>query len=396
MLLLRDSSSLAALVSIFVVDSWFRSTSSQPMSKLPNTSVASKCLLKHAPTLIFKYPVDAKEHWNSIEHLMDKVMPERHALMHNLSVCWHWMQQHPCAMNVEALWFKERATYDSSPELFGHHIPLFIPWGSLSRDTLFEVLSHLRRDVPYVTVSMRDQGIGNSCNVLQEVRNILVLSSGGYGHIALPYLSDTSILTPFTEFHRRSMLISFVGSYDGDDWPYSFRRELCERLRLLSISMTFRAKLCTSASAWATVAADSRVSLAPRGLGRNTLRLGELMQAGFLPLVIYDDYPFVPYPHLFRKIGWITDLPRLNLTISSILLTSEAEMNRRHQRLLDIAQTHLTIDGLRTQIFLYLSDGSGDLECNIELRNCPYTCYGHVPTYIISSSSPCKASVLKV
>lgn len=36
-------------------------------------------------------------------------------------------------------------------------------------------------------------------------------------------------------------------------------------------------------------------NLAPRGFGRASFRLAEIIQIGRIPVYLYDDYPWIPY-----------------------------------------------------------------------------------------------------
>ena len=46
---------------------------------------------------------------------------------------------------------------------------------------------------------------------------------------------------------------------------------------------------------WRDVMADSLFNLAPRGYGRSSFRLSEIVQLGHVPLHVWDDTPWLPY-----------------------------------------------------------------------------------------------------
>lgn len=97
---------------------------------------------------------------------------------------------------------------------FGGLIPIFAQWIDIEiishRDYFQkqdEILSLIRPNVLYVTVSQGDKGIGS---LSLRAPNILVLSSGGYGNVPLPLIrGEMSYYPPPSNF---SYDISFYGS----------------------------------------------------------------------------------------------------------------------------------------------------------------------------------------
>ena len=58
------------------------------------------------------------------------------------------------------------------------------------------LLKLLRKDVLYVTVNQPNEGLFESMNFVPD--NIIVMSSGGVGHIALPLMAKTLSLSNLT------------------------------------------------------------------------------------------------------------------------------------------------------------------------------------------------------
>ena len=46
---------------------------------------------------------------------------------------------------------------------------------------------------------------------------------------------------------------------------------------------------------WLQFIHKSKFNLAPRGYGRTSYRLAEIIQVGRIPVYMYDDYPWLPY-----------------------------------------------------------------------------------------------------
>ena len=106
------------------------------------------------------------------------------------------------------------------------------------------------------------------------------------------------------------------------------------------------------------------MSLAPRGRGRGTLRLSELVSANLIPVIVYDDEPFIPYPHLFAQFGWATNLEGLRDTISNVGNASYAELNQRWHVLNKLRESHFSLKGMFDQIFSFLNGYESDLVCS--------------------------------
>mmetsp|Transcript_29461 Transcript_29461/g.75987 ORF Transcript_29461/g.75987 Transcript_29461/m.75987 type:complete len:274 (-) Transcript_29461:173-994(-) len=233
--------------------------------------------------------------------------------------------------------------------------------GQLETVTEF-VFAQLRWNVPYITVVWHDWGLA-----YYTLPNLVVMSMGGFGHVALPELwfpwpdnqRNVTIVKPFRE---RRFLASFMGSSKTNDYIHGFRRTMCEVMTNESWKKSFEFIGCEKSALWIDIAKDSQVVLCPRGYGRNTLRLGEMMHIGLLPVIVYDDVPFIPYPELYYDIGWtarINELPQLVDTLQSM---SENDFAARRDKLLQLRTSHFDKDGVLQQIRLFLKH-QGDLKC---------------------------------
>ena len=106
---------------------------------------------------------------------------------------------------------------------------------------------------------------------------------------------------------------------------------------------------------------ESMVTLSPRGWGRNALRTGDVLLGGQLPVVVYDDVPYVPYGAL-DTIGWTTTVDGLPALLSTLAQAPEAEFAARRARLLNLTKSLFTPAGIFNQIGMFLK-GAGDLRC---------------------------------
>jgi hypothetical protein len=122
-----------------------------------------------------------------------------------------------------------------------------------------------------------------------------------------------------------------------------------------------------TASNWSQVYLLSKFVLTPRGYGRNSYRLGEVLQMGMLPVYVYDDFVWLPY---YDTINWSTFAFVLRLNevndalprIKNVTVEEARQMRMRVQRLY---QTHFSPDAVMDQIFNFLEFGfaKSDLRC---------------------------------
>ena len=59
--------------------------------------------------------------------------------------------------------------------------------------------------------------------------------------------------------------------------------------------------------AWRETMAQSIVSLAPR-CSRTAYHVAETLQLGLLPVHVYSDRPWLPYPHLYARVGFTSSV----------------------------------------------------------------------------------------
>lgn len=230
--------------------------------------------------------------------------------------------------------------------------------------------------------------------------NILVLSAGGYGHIPIPLLKQVEPLLPMPststdtiatnqQHYRkpvgeRTNFISYVGSLEHD--PFQLRPQMNDYLQHrqnqstaneagnVSITSSSSLKFYTYyyGDDWRKIMWDSQYSLAPRGFGRTSYHLMEILQSGLIPIHVYKEVPWIPYATLYREKQWgyqttIEGLPTFVDTLLSSRQTESndlAEVEERELRIASYRESHFTTQGVLEQIRLFLlNDIRSDLEC---------------------------------
>lgn len=184
---------------------------------------------------------------------------------------------------------------------FSPWVPLFIQWtdygsrkGLKGTNHRYLRLKHwikssLRKDVLYISVVQNDEGIGEE--IQRNFKNILTISSGGYGYAKIPLLSLQQNSLPHPQ--EFSFLVSFSGSLG----THRVRRKCNVRL-----SKLFKKKyLFYEGENWIDVVNNTHYVVCPRGFGRTAFKLYETLDMQRVPIYVYDDIPWLPYE---KAIDW--------------------------------------------------------------------------------------------
>jgi hypothetical protein len=144
------------------------------------------------------------------------------------------------------------------------------------------------------------------------------------------------------------------------------RQELIRKIKTFHNTSIF---ISGFVSDWETIYRRSRFVLAPRGIGRGTFRLIEILQMGLIPVYVYDDFPWLPY---YDSINWsslavlvpIDGIDRLN----SLLHMSQSEVARMRHHVMRMRHTHFMPEGALQQLMNLLKWGfrGTDLRCRLD------------------------------
>jgi len=275
---------------------------------------------------------------------------------------------------------------------FGPLVPLFVQWTDLHVYEIstpqekrnasipaygrlhLEIAALLRPDVLYVTVTQDDEGLG----ALTRLRpNVLSISAGGYGHIAIPLVKGELPLVPVPP--KWSAAVGFYGQVRPRLARAGMLAELGQQLKGLKVPTTSH-----PTEEWAAAIAGTALNLAPRGFGRTSFRVAEIVQIGRVPVYIWDDAPWLPYAEggggngSFSSFGLSSPrsaLPQLARRMQHLL---QPEGRQELEALLlnaAAARPLYTYDGVLHQLELFfaqpLRPGGGLLRC-VRLPNKPH------------------------
>jgi len=111
----------------------------------------------------------------------------------------------------------------------------------------------------------------------------------------------------------------------------------------------------------------------PRGYGRTSYHLIEILQMGRIPIYLYSDVPWVPYAKLFAgsnttnsdTIGYTTTVGGLRSLVQDTLQHMPLQdILEQEQRIAALRESHFMPAGIMKQIQSFvLGQPGGDLQC---------------------------------
>lgn len=104
-------------------------------------------------------------------------------------------------------------------------------------------------------------------------------------------------------------------------------------------------------------------NLAPRGYGRASFRMTEIIQIGSIPVYLYDDFPWIPYAGSYASIssiGMLGKKGKLQSLVKKIIQISAnaTKLVEMRNKVLQ-ARPHYTIQGVIEQIALFVREPMG-------------------------------------
>jgi len=310
-------------------------------------------------------PSELEEHYYS---LLEKLKPLRTGIPHHEYIGYKgpWIEN----------WWIDTFCCNKSIDTFGGMVPLFVQWVDLFLVTgqgpgyfikiKGEVLSHLRSDVIYVTVSQSDSGIYSikfPGFTPRNTRNILVLSAGGFGHVPLPLLGRE--LSPVS-WRPPIYGLTFAGTVH-----FPAREDMARILReIISKNDTNLNIAFYKGNEWLSFMQDSMFNLAPRGFGRSSFRFVEIVQLNLVPVYVYDDHDWTAYkesPASASRIGYsvaVKDFGAWCYKIASPAFNLQCEYEKKLEMVKIFAKSHYSFEGIMQQISYFLQgDSRGNLKC---------------------------------
>lgn len=259
----------------------------------------------------FNYPRDAEEHFDELKRVSSQFRGlEPHTGQGYYREKW-----------IENYFIDSFLAFPLSN--FSGLFPLFVQWTDYDkrehdrdprmtgrqRASLFKELTDiLRPDVMYVTVSQANKGLEA---VKRSHPNVLVINAGGEGNIPIPLIKGKIARQPVPNNFSFPLHVGFIGTKGHDvsriwaldnfqDAIDAHNKEVRDQHGKHVEQGQRRIRFhidppSDDATIWQVDMGRTLFNLAPRGFGRATFRLAEVVQIGRLPIYVYDDYPWIPY-----------------------------------------------------------------------------------------------------
>ena len=282
-------------------------------------------------------------------------------------------------------------------DAFGGLVPVFAQWVDFAASrghpehaarraqVLVALAGVMRPNVAYVTVSQHDRGIIYGDSITPAVRarltNLLVLSSGGVGHIPLPLLKQPEHLRkrPGDDSSSSNSEQRAVTCFGKVDKLRPMRQLLHQEFAALPPHYAKDAKWYYGGE-WLRELDASSFAMIPRGHGRSAFSLCEVIQMGALPVYVWDDVEWLPYrgsPRAdFDQFGLSMRLGGLRQLLDNVtaLRRDAKEMARRRLLVRGLARSHFSYRGVVEQLARLFENGT-DPVAGSDLR-----CTGHPPS----------------
>jgi len=206
-------------------------------------------------------------------------------------------------MNFEAYF---GIKYKDSDRKEGDRIYLPIYWvnyyvsknyGNDDMSELQEELDRLPRDKSYFTIYQWDDPIKQDLKDL----DLYIYGSGGHGDYPIPLNCIPHGSHPTNEkFDIKPTLASFIGSIDG---RHPIREKMRDVFQKESDCIVEDRRGKGSFFRFTKVMGQSKFALCPRGYGKTSFRICEALEAGVIPVYIYDD-PWIPFEDILPFEGY--------------------------------------------------------------------------------------------
>ena len=344
----------------------------------------------------------------------------------NVSRGW-WMQTVQAQGGVEGV--TQLAEYPAADivtllqpydfDLFYPWVPLFAQWEDLYYERwnaghakyhtvqlASHLAHHLLKDVQYVTVVQRQSGFLPASSFLApRFVNVLVLSAGGAGHVALPlFAQELSPLPPSPDTAGAPVAVPRTPSFAflGKAHHHAARERMADAFKVVGPAHKWQegvdyvigyqpppAEAGSSPRVneadprhWKQLMGRAAFNLAPRGTGPTSFRFYEALQMGTIPVYIHDGDLWLPYKWPLRHrdggnpaaIAWsdfavivhIEDFkPWLENEAPRLLLDLQRQ-DRMREIVMTLRDSHFTYAGVMAQIRDFIANpAESRMRCHV-------------------------------
>ena len=299
---------------------------------------------------ILSYPADAEAHYREILEKTAYMRGEEIPIARIAGYNGPWIEN----LFIDRFLGRPLSFFNGMIPIFAQFLDMHVHAIRMKNDTyytsaLFNLASTLRKDVIYVAVSQDDHGL----SILSHLcPNVLVISAGGFGHIPIPLIKgEVKFKSPPRRF---TMDVGFSGKIRQK----LTRSRMLREVRSMCIKRGLKMKQISESKTWLEEIYTTSINLAPRGFGRTSYRLAEIIQAGRLPAYLYDDIKWIPYEGTEASIHNFGFVGRGPCSLAEMVdemtysLRDAGGTNHRLRGVKDIRH-HYTYGGVLAQIELF-------------------------------------------
>ena len=273
--------------------------------------------------------------------------------------CW----EEYCGMHTEDMWIDQFLNENLS--MFGPFIPVFVPWLNFWKNFgekryqnfIKDVFALLKPNFLYITVVDSDFGIEGTKDLLPPDKklppNLLIITPAGRGHVPIPLLKS---IQPVMDLKPVKYETSFIG--------YQHYPNRVQARNFFKEKLGERYYDSNREKDWNIVNSQTKAVLSPRGNARGCFRTYELLQQGFVQILLFDDYMWLPYNTTdfpweeMAIIGFNKDLEQI---YQKLIAMNESDRERMRKKMLEYKH-YFTYEGTMEQIAWFMH-GQGFMRC---------------------------------
>jgi hypothetical protein len=124
---------------------------------------------------------------------------------------------------------------------------------------------------------------------------------------------------------------------------------------------------------WQTALSMAKLALVPRGFGRNSYQMTQVLQLALVPVYVYNDLVWLPY---YDSINWadlavIVHMDNLSTLVQIIRDLAPSTVVKMRKRLVALHQPHFTAAGIWHHLLQFLKFGfrASGLPCSTWLHH---------------------------
>jgi hypothetical protein len=186
---------------------------------------------------------------------------------------------------------------------------------------------------------------------------LLVFSCGGSGHVPLPLICDKRDV----ENVPRDLLASFQGVVRHARHDYPWREAMAREFQAKPGCVVVDTEGVGGREDYMTLLARSRFGLCPRGYGRTSFRLVEVMHAGCVPVYIHAGDAWLPYQEFldWSEFCVLVDYRKIDGLRAYLASLPEGQVSVMARRAKEVSDRYFTMEYASRYVLERLANWAG-------------------------------------